>query len=450
MKPPSPSPPPSPPPSPTLPPYPPGHAPLPPPSLPPEAPPPLPSSPSFLAIEGGGGAIFLTGGTLLVTDTTFRDVSAPHAGAVGVSGGRASFERCEFLGNRATDGDGGALLISGGVVDVSRSVFAENAATGSGGAIRMAGGALELSDHTTVVNNHASSGRGKSFFIEEASQLTYQLPAPLGHYVLAPEWDAGRTYERVPSGALDSAYPYACPLGFVGATDSLLSPLDQSSHQCSGLCPAQFFCPGGTHTPTLCTRGHYCPVGSGRGIPCPAGTFSNATGLASVGGCRRCPTPGGHYCAAGSVEPLICPSGSYAPDGTGARPCVFCTAGKFQSATGAFGCHSCPAGAWCPLAATTPLQCPAGTYNRGELQRSVRACLPVEPGFWSPTGSASPLRCPESGTTHARAQPPPRHLHLHIMHSPCAPVDSSRSLITVWSLLCCVHRLLLPWPTRRF
>ena len=66
-------------------------------------------------------------------------------------------------------------------------------------------------------------------------------------------------------------------------------------------CPAGFYChPINTSASpypgiTTCPRGFYCPATTGLDWqPCPRGTYSNNTGLSSIGQCVDC--PGGQYC----------------------------------------------------------------------------------------------------------------------------------------------------------
>jgi predicted outer membrane repeat protein len=78
-----------------------------------------------------GGAISVRSGSLDVNDCTLDDNSAPH---------------------------GGALLVTGGLALLMRTLFQKNSATTSGGALQVDGGVVELASATQFVGNSAPRG----------------------------------------------------------------------------------------------------------------------------------------------------------------------------------------------------------------------------------------------------------------------------------------------------
>jgi len=92
--------------------------------------------------DNDGGAIF-SYGTLTVTGATFggdgtnEPNTADSGGAIYISSGTATLSASAFIKNRARDGGGGAIQVSGAAspVVVKQSFFRENTATRQGGAI---------------------------------------------------------------------------------------------------------------------------------------------------------------------------------------------------------------------------------------------------------------------------------------------------------------------------
>nr|XP_057935999.1 SCO-spondin isoform X4 [Doryrhamphus excisus] len=178
------------------------------------------------------------------------------------------------------------------------------------------------------------------------------------------------------------------------------------------VCPAGFFCPGGTPTPipcpagafssragnshlsnctectagyycqvegtvqlTLCPTGYYCPPGmtQGQGFPCPAGTVQNQLGASSLDACLPCPA--GMFCSQpGLSQPTgPCESGYYCPAGsTGSN------SSEFQS--NSTKSHLCPSGHYCPAGTKNPIPCPAGSLSISRGLKRVEDCPPCRPG----------------------------------------------------------------------
>ena len=84
-----------------------------------------------------------------------------------------------------------------------------------------------------------------------------------------------------------------------------------------------------------CPAGYYCPPGSASPTPCPAGSY--------------CPAPG-------ALVPTACAAGSYSPAPAAAARCPPCPAGSFCAA--ATTKETCRAGFYCPAGSTAPLACP--------------------------------------------------------------------------------------------
>ena len=133
-----------------------------------------------------GGAIRVEGrGRIAVNDSTFRNNSATHGGAIGggSNGGRSTITGSRFVSNQASYwggaidwgkgsslqvsnssfhknaapfGDGGAIGTLGGTIAVGNSTFTSNRAR-RGGAVYARWGAVTLT-HVTMLNNTASDG----------------------------------------------------------------------------------------------------------------------------------------------------------------------------------------------------------------------------------------------------------------------------------------------------
>jgi CSLREA domain-containing protein len=105
----------------------------------------------------GGGA------TLRLSDLTLANGSAGQGGAVLVSGGTLVVERVAFRTNGANPGSGGAIANLGGTVQVSASTFADSYASGAGGAVyNSTGGVLELDG--CVFDGNVSDDNGGAIY----------------------------------------------------------------------------------------------------------------------------------------------------------------------------------------------------------------------------------------------------------------------------------------------
>jgi len=113
-----------------------------------------------------------------------------------------------------------------------------------------------------------------------------------------------------------------CPTGLFGAGGS-------TTNECSGLCPAGYYCPAGTGVlgtadggsrgklPIPCPLGHYCPPGTGG---CGPGSYEwNGT-------CDTCKND--FYCPGNKSAPVACPQFRYsAPESVSLSDCGPCVMG---------------------------------------------------------------------------------------------------------------------------
>ena len=122
-----------------------------------------------------GGALFLNLPSKVdveLSNVSFESNSAPNGGAIRVDSGTLKFSGSNtFTGNKATNGEGGAVYLNKGEAEFSGTTFSGNSATSSGGAIyRTSSAKLSFSGSNTVTSNSAASGGGlavssNSFFM---------------------------------------------------------------------------------------------------------------------------------------------------------------------------------------------------------------------------------------------------------------------------------------------
>lgn len=102
---------------------------------------------------------------------------------------------------------------------------------------------------------------------------TEELPCKLGYKALNT------------SGPRDSHEKHCevCPAGTYGN-----DPQRRFCHRC----PAGYFCPVGTKSPTAnpCPEGSYCPAGVGEAQPCSPGSYGNRSLATKASDCYPCPT----------------------------------------------------------------------------------------------------------------------------------------------------------------
>jgi hypothetical protein len=345
-------------------------------------------------------------------------VDASNGGAISITGGVVEVRNATLSGH-VTDGNGGAVHVDGGIARFDNCIFELNEAEGDGGALYVRSGSVVLGARTQLRANSAA-GRGRSIFVV-AGTVTYKLPAPLGRWVdfgSCRRESAGRALSigidaapdddgtaLVIPGATDLDYPFACAPGLYGGSFEISQ---QSSAQCSGQCPSGRFCPIATADPILCGKGRYCPgsdltgtLGATAALACPAGYFSDAVDLSSVDGCRA--TQPGYYAPTGSAEQTICAPGTFAAIG-GLGSCNLCQRGKFVGASGATTCEDCVAGNVCAEGSSAPQPCPAGSYSSATNLSHSDHCTACVAGSACAVGSTAPSIClPGSAAPNASA-----------------------------------------------
>ena len=224
----------------------------------------------------------------------------------------------------------------------------------------------------------------------EGAEVRYQLPAPLGYYVLADGEGVAQITE-----CIEGEYPYPCSAGLVG--DSFDK---QSTPRCNGFCPAGHYCESATTEPKPCSAGTYCPPGSPAEVDCPAGTSGDRTELTRLASCIACPA--GTECPKRSLAPEPCALGTHAPSPQSAK-CDPCPAGSYQSNLSSVQCVTCIPGHVCPEGSAEPQPCLAGTYNGIEGLEERSQCLDCPLGFYCSEGASSPLPC-EAGRRGASSR----------------------------------------------
>ena len=111
-------------------------------------------------VDIAGGVLYNTG-TASITDSTFENNSAYNGGAIANAGGNLYIEGSNFNNNSTSEGNGGALNLTGGKTTVSDTTFSGNSATSNGGAINVSGGENTFTN-TTFSRNDADNGGGIS------------------------------------------------------------------------------------------------------------------------------------------------------------------------------------------------------------------------------------------------------------------------------------------------
>jgi hypothetical protein len=116
-----------------------------------------------------GPAITDLANTLTVTDSQFLRNRGDSGGALTVSGGVATFERCWFEGNHA-DSFGGAMLVRfGAAARLSSTVLVANGSAGFAGAVALWTGSLDL-EGATIVDNYGAFAGG-AFLIKDGAHF---------------------------------------------------------------------------------------------------------------------------------------------------------------------------------------------------------------------------------------------------------------------------------------
>ena len=116
-----------------------------------------------------GPAITAAAKTLTVTDSHFLRNRGDSGGAVTVSGGTATFDRCWFEGNEAGSFGGAMLVRFGATARLESTVLVANGSVGFGGAVAVWTASLAL-EGTTVVDDYAAFGG--AFLVKDGSTFT--------------------------------------------------------------------------------------------------------------------------------------------------------------------------------------------------------------------------------------------------------------------------------------
>ncbi len=156
---------------------------------------------------------------------------------------------------------------------------------------------------------------------------------------------------------------------------------------------------------TNCSAGHYADaLGLSFCTPCPIGTFNNLPSSSSPSACQPCPSgtfnPSLGQTSSGCIS---CPPGtaSSTPGASSLSQCTPCSAGTYASLAGSSSCMVSPAGSFSapPLSgggtgATSPTQCPLGTYNGISGAVSVSQCTACPSGkTTASTGATQGTQC---------------------------------------------------------
>jgi len=318
-------------------------------------------------------------GTVIAGDTLFMH---QLGGAISVSEGMLLLSNSTLRLNHAERGAG--LYVTGGHVDVHSCAFEDNEATVVGGAMQVDGGDVTLSDMTMLIRNRAPSGGALG--VGHGANVRYSLPAPLGRWIYIPT--VGMSSAFFEGGTtVDGDYPFACSAGVMGNS---LRGIDQSGPLCSGYCPSGYVCRGSAFAPEACIPGHYCGPGSPAASPCSAGTHSNVSRADSAASCAPC-TPG-HECTAGSAVPSRCQEGSFAAEPSAGK-CTLCAPGKYQDEEGQSSCKLCVIGAHCGRGASAPTWCEAGSYSDTVGLDTVTGCKACSLGHACSMGTSTPDPC---------------------------------------------------------
>lgn len=109
---------------------------------------------------GGGGAVFIDGGTLVVDNVVFSGNQAisNNGGAIYNSGGTLTIISATLF-NNITTGNGGGIFSNGSATIANATIYSNSAVT-SGGGIYMTNGVLNLAASSAYSNSASSDGGG--------------------------------------------------------------------------------------------------------------------------------------------------------------------------------------------------------------------------------------------------------------------------------------------------
>lgn len=106
-----------------------------------------------------GGAIYIaSGASATISGSIFNDNMAGYGAAIEISGTQVTLRDSTFQGNDATSGDGGAIWMLGGRLDVDRTRFTGNTSATTGGAISCYGNQLFVDNSAFADNTSGTTG----------------------------------------------------------------------------------------------------------------------------------------------------------------------------------------------------------------------------------------------------------------------------------------------------
>jgi hypothetical protein len=188
-----------------------------------------------------------------------------------------------------------------------------------------------------------------------------------------------------------------CESGRFGSVSGL------TSSACSGVCWAGYMCPMGSvnATTTPCPLAHYCTPGTSAPVACAGGVYGNTTRLSSSQCSGQCPA--GFFCP-GNFKCLQCmhKDGGYwepAPLLKWPRTCVhgWCLPILVSFAGSTVDPIACGnATVYCPVASMAPVIVPMGFYSVGLVGDSdggastMAQALECPKGYWCSSGTRTP------------------------------------------------------------
>ena len=169
------------------------------------------------------------------------------------------------------------------------------------------------------------------------------------------------------------------------------------------ICPANSYCPSGSTSPTSCGSGSLSSQGSASISSCQSpqiyvnisidgasstmnqSQFQNAlpsnvvlTQYQDVLVAVQASCFQGYYCPVDTTTPIPCPAGTY---------------NSLPNIADPSGCLTCPQGSYCPSASMLPTSCAAGSYMIGIGASQQSNCVTCPSGNYCPLGTITPSNC---------------------------------------------------------
>ena len=169
------------------------------------------------------------------------------------------------------------------------------------------------------------------------------------------------------------------------------------------ICPANSYCPSGSTSPTSCGSGSLSSQGSASISSCQSpqiyvnisidgasstmnqSQFQNAlpsnvvlTQYQDVLVAVQASCFQGYYCPTDTTTPIPCPAGTY---------------NSLPNIADPSGCLTCPQGSFCPSASMLPTSCAAGSYMIGIGASQQSNCVICPSGNYCPLGTITPNNC---------------------------------------------------------